>query len=69
MEEVCRNCEYFVRMSMSLSTHLWGDCRKPASGTQQINGNKEAVFKWADATCSDFKLAQGAQQDRPPTGP
>ena len=55
MEEVCKNCEYFVQMSMSPSKHPWGDCRKPDDGTEQINGQRKFVFKWADATCPDFK--------------
>ena len=62
MEEVCQNCEYFVRMSLSPSTYLWGDCRKPASSMEQTNGNKKGVFKWADGTCRDFKPKQEASK-------
>ena len=60
MEEVCRNCEHFTRVNIGLNTHIWGDCRKPASGMEQINGEREAVFKWGDATCSDFEPRQQA---------
>jgi len=58
MEEVCSNCEHFTQVSITSTDHPWGDCRKPVNGTEQINGNREAVFKWADATCSDFKPRQ-----------
>ena len=61
MEEVCSNCEYFTKVSMDISRYLWGDCRKPASGTEQIKGQREAFFKWADATCSDFEPRQEAE--------
>jgi len=27
---------------------------------EQINGQREAVFKWADGTCPDFKPKQEA---------
>ena len=63
MEKVCRNCEYFVQRSFSLSTYLWGDCQKPASGMEQTNGNKKGVFKWDDATCSDFKPKQEVEDE------
>ena len=68
MEEVCSNCEHFTQVSISSDTHLWGDCRKPASGMEQINGQREAVFKWADGTCTDFKPKQEAQESRSGTG-
>jgi len=64
MEEVCGNCEYFTQVSTGAAKHCWGDCRKPASGTEQINGNREAVFKWANATCSDFQPRQEAEESR-----
>ena len=41
--------------------YLWGDCQKPASGMEQTNGNRKAVFKWGDATCSVFKPRQEAE--------
>ena len=62
MKEVCQNCQYFVRMSPSPGLHLWGDCRKPASGTEQTNGDEKAVFKWGQGTCSDFKPKQEAEK-------
>ena len=61
MEELCSNCEHFTQISISPSTHIWGDCRKPASGLEQINGQREAVFKWADGTCTDFEPKQEAE--------
>ena len=62
MEEVCCNCEHFTQVSISsIAKHLWGDCRKPANGTEQITGQREGVFKWGDATCSDFKPNQQAE--------
>lgn len=64
MDEVCSKCEQFTQVSISSGTHLWGDCRKPASGImEQINGQREAVFKWGGATCSDFKPRQEAQDE------
>ena len=61
MEEVCKNCEYFTQMSIIPSKLLWGDCRKPANGTGQTDEEKKGVFKWGDATCSDFKPKQQAE--------
>ena len=61
MEDVCKNCEYLVQRSFSSGTYLWGDCRKPVSGTEQITGQREGVFKWGDATCTDFKPNQQAE--------
>jgi len=59
MEKTCRNCEYFTQVSMESGKYQWGDCRKPASGLEQINGNSKPVFKWGgDAICSDFKPKQ-----------
>ena len=61
MEKACKNCEYFVQVSMNPSTYVWGDCRKPASGLEQIKGDKKVVFKWDDGTCPDFKPKQEAE--------
>lgn len=61
MKEVCISCEHFVQMSITSTEHLWGDCRKPASGTEQITGHREAVFRWANATCTDFKPKREAR--------
>ena len=55
MEKACKNCEYFVQVSMDLSTYVWGDCRKPASGLERVKGDKKIVFKWDNGTCPDFK--------------
>ena len=61
MEKACKNCEYFTQVSMGSGKYLWGDCRKPASGLEQIKGNIEAVFKWGDNTCPDFKPKQESE--------
>ena len=61
MEKACKNCEYFTQVSMDSGKYLWGDCRKPASGLEQIKGNIEAVFKWGDNTCPDFKPKQESE--------
>ena len=62
MEKLCKNCEYFVQRSVDSDIYLWGDCQKPTSGVEQIKGNRKAVFKWGDTTCSDFKPKQEAEK-------
>ncbi len=62
MKEVCQNCEYFMRVNTEPTTSVWGDCRKPVSGLEQASGGKKVVFKWNDATCSDFKHMQEAEK-------
>ena len=61
MEEVCSNCEHFTLVTTMVSPYIWGDCRKPVNGTEQITGQREAVFKWADKTCTDFEPKQQAE--------
>ncbi len=58
MEQVCKNCEYFVQKTFESSRYLWGDCTKEAISIV-ANGKKEqAAFVWADKNCGDFKLRQ-----------
>jgi len=58
MEEVCRNCEYFVQVSPSFSKYVWGDCMKEARSAESNGKKKRGTFMWADKTCSDFKPKQ-----------
>lgn len=61
MESVCINCKHFVKGSFdSISKHCWGDCLKPANGTEQTGDEIKGLFKWGDGTCSDFKPKQQA---------
>ncbi|MHC4462399.1 MAG: hypothetical protein ACYS6W_10765 [Planctomycetota bacterium] len=61
MEEVCRNCEHFMQVSITSTEHQWGDCRKSANGTGQTGSEIPGLFKWGDATCSDFEPRQEAE--------
>ena len=63
MESVCINCKHFVKGSFFSTTNIWGDCRKPANGTEQIKDEIKGVFKWADATCPDFEPKQEAEDE------
>jgi len=69
MEKACKNCEYFVQMSMPPSQHPWGDCVKAGNATVPEDGTKKGVFTWAADTCPDFKPKQEVQEGRSQNGP
>jgi hypothetical protein len=54
MEKTCKNCEYFVQISI-MSKHTWGDCMKTASSIEADCMKKRGTFTWAYKNCSDFK--------------
>ena len=54
VEEVCKNCKYFVQVSFGLSKYVWGDCMKAASSIEADGKKKNGAFMWANKTCSDF---------------
>jgi len=63
MEACCRNCKYFTQVSLNYMEHAWGDCRKPADGTEQTGDEIKGVFKWGKGTCPDFKPKQNQEPE------
>ena len=69
MEQVCKNCDYFVQVSLETGTYCWGDCTKPDNCTDGESGNKTRIaFTWADKTCKHFKQKPQSQQDSQVSG-
>jgi len=58
MEEVCKNCEYFVQENILGATYAWGHCKKPTASVAAQREKERGAFMWADKTCSDFKPRQ-----------
>jgi len=56
MKNACKDCEYFVVVSLWFASHVWGDCIKPSISVRDSKGNEESsVFTWGDRTCQDFR--------------
>ena len=60
---MCKNCEYFVQVSIDNSMYSWGNCTKLGNYTVDENyKKKQGAFTWADGACSQFR--QKPQQVR-----
>ena len=59
MEQICRNCEYFVQGSTHSDAYTWGDCMNPETAVVDANGKTRGVFRWADGSCMYFKPKSG----------
>jgi hypothetical protein len=54
-EQMCENCEYFIKVSTDEYTHAFGDCMNPETTYVGDEGEVKGVFRWGDGTCVDFK--------------
>ena len=65
MQRICRNCRYFVQVSVGPTNpeHVWGDCVKPQKADADCENNaKTGTFTWATATCVAFEFRKGAKK-------
>jgi hypothetical protein len=53
MEKICKNCDYFVQISLDSGKDLFGDCHEPTR--KEVSINEEPSFTWGDKTCPNFK--------------
>jgi hypothetical protein len=69
MDRICRNREYFVRISTHTDAYSWADCMNPEMAVVDAERQTERVFRWADGTCIYFKPTVGRQEGGPGVGP